>query len=132
MILCEILHHLGWLKTRKRSWDVYHRFQLVQEFFHPQYLWNYMLVDFFRLEIQILMPLTGSMVGCFHGCFNNSQPPQQTHQHHFLNTMGLGFLNTCFNTCFVGQLIMLVCSSSSCSVFWGSTHYLMSLPLLLG
>ena len=25
---CEILHHLGWLKPH-RSWDVYHRFQLV-------------------------------------------------------------------------------------------------------
>ena len=25
---CEILHHLGWLNTYK-SWDVYHRFQLV-------------------------------------------------------------------------------------------------------
>ena len=27
----EILHHLGWLKPYEQ-WDVYHRFQLVQDF----------------------------------------------------------------------------------------------------
>ena len=70
---------MGWFTT----------YQLVQEFFHSQYLWNYTLVDFIRLEIQILMPLIGSMVGCVMVVSTQSSPIM--HHHHFQNTM-YGFL----------------------------------------
>ena len=69
---------------------------------------------FYQIGIQILMPLIGSMVGCVMVVSTQSAAPSRTIIISWIPCMG--FLNTCLNTCFVGQLIMLVCLSSSFSV----------------
>ena len=35
LLMEEILHHLGCIAARRKSWDIYH-YQLVQDFFHQQ------------------------------------------------------------------------------------------------
>ena len=70
----EILHHLGWLKPYK-SWDVYHRFQLVQDFFdllygqppgYPYPAADHRLLRIIALHLP-LRPLRGVLGEGWHG-----------------------------------------------------------------